>query len=393
MKMMDIVIIGGGITGLALASALRHSGLKIAVLDCQSPEAALSSYSLRVSALNPGTECFLQALGAWQHIGRSQPFKQVSVWEQDSQAHLLIDAATLNTDHLGTIVENNRTQQALLATLSDASSIEVRQDADIMEVTDHEQGMMIRCADGSLYFSSWLVAADGAQSRLRQQFRIPMAEWQYEQSAIVANVRTEKNHGAVARQIFTPYGPLAFLPLPESNLVSIVWTLPTTTAQLYAAMDDEAFNHRLTTAFEAELGVCLVESERQVFPLTARYAREQVKSRLILLGDAAHTIHPLAGQGINLGLRDVKALSEELVSYREQYHRLPDAKALRHYERARKADAVQALASMEFFKQLFAGSNPIKKWIRTQGLHYAGQAQPLLKPVLREVLGIESPKI
>lgn len=387
MKMMDIVIVGAGIAGLALASSLRQTGLRIAVLDRQAPEQFSSAFSLRVSAINPGSERFLRHIGAWSHVPRSQHFDSVSVWEKDSQARFSIQAADLETRHLGHIIENNLVQQALLTTLEN-SPVDIRLDAVIQQVSDSDQGVMLQCTDGSIYFTQWLVAADGAHSWLREQYRIPMAQWNYEQSALVATVKTEYPHEQSARQVFTPQGPLAFLPLPEPNLCSIVWTLPSLTALHHLELAVEQFEHLLTVAFDTSLGLCSLSSERQVFPLTARYARQQITSRLVLLGDAAHTIHPLAGQGINLGLRDVKAFSEEILHSLERLGRLPEPAELRHYERSRKADAVQALASMELFKQLFAGSNPVKKWVRTTGLQLAQRAQPMIKPILTQVLGV-----
>jgi 2-octaprenylphenol hydroxylase len=387
MKMMDIVIVGAGIAGLALASALRKTGLRIAVLDRQAPEAVTELYSLRVSAINPGSERFLRYIDAWSYIARLQHFDGVSVWEKDSQACFDIHADDLDTLHLGHIIENNQLQHALLATL-DSSTVEIRTDANIQQVSDSEQGVMLQCDDGTIYFTQWLVAADGAHSWLREHYRVPLAQWNYEQSALVATIHTERPHEQIARQIFTPHGPLAFLPLPASNQCSIVWTLPTITAQQHLALETQRFEHQLTAAFDACLGLCELSSERQLFPLTARYARQQITSRLVLLGDAAHTIHPLAGQGINLGLRDVQVFAEQIQHAVEHHGRMPEPAELRHYERSRKADAVQALASMELFKQLFAGTNPVKKWLRTTGLQLAQQAQPLMKPVLAQVLGI-----
>lgn len=389
MKMMDIVIVGAGIAGLALASALRKTGLRIAVLDRQAPEAVTERYSLRVSAINPGSERFLRYIDAWSHIARLQHFDGVSVWEKDSRASFDIHADDLDTLHLGHIIENNQLQHALLATL-DNSTVDMRTDANIQQVSDSEQGVMLQCEDGTIYFTKWLVAADGAHSWLREHYRVPLAQWNYEQSALVATIKTERPHERVARQVFTPNGPLAFLPLPASDQCSIVWTLPSVVAQQYLTLEPQRFEHQLTAAFDACLGLCELVSERQLFPLTARYARQQITSRLVLLGDAAHTIHPLAGQGINLGLRDVQAFAEEICHTVEQNGRMPEPVELRHYERSRKADAVQALASMELFKQVFAGTNPVKKWLRTTGLQLAQHAQPLMKPVLAQVLGISS---
>jgi 2-octaprenylphenol hydroxylase len=387
MKMVDLVIVGAGMVGLALASALRDSGLRIAVIDKKSPDDMVANPSVRVSAINLASERFLTRIGAWSELARKQPFCGMSVWEKDSFAHFELDANQFQQSHLGSIVENNVIQHALLKTLQD-SSVELFDSANIESVSENEQGVVLMLDNQQMLFTRLLVAADGANSWLRQQFRIPVTSWNYQHTALVATVRTAEPHQNIARQIFTSQGPLAFLPLWQPDLSSIVWSLPPLLAEDLASCDESEFNHRLAAAFDVRLGVCELIGARELCPLTARYARQQVQSRLILLGDAAHTIHPLAGQGVNLGLMDAAALSDTLHQLLNLQLPLDDAMALRRYERWRKAEAVQWLATMEGFKQLFSGDNPLKKLIRGTGMRLAAHSMPLMKPLLEKALGI-----
>ena len=386
MKMLDLVIVGGGMVGLALASALRHSGLRIAIVDKKWPSDITADAAIRVSALNLASERFLERLGAWPLLSRKQYFSAMSVWEKDSFAHFGVDASLFQQSHLGHIVENNVVQQALLATLQD-SPVEMLIPAQIQSVSENEQGIVLVLDNQQMLFTRLLVAADGANSPLRQQFRIPLTSWDYQHTALVATIRTAEPHQNIARQVFTPQGPLAFLPLWQENLCSIVWSLPALLAEDLASCPESEFNHRLAATFDMKLGLCELVSRRELCPLTARYARQQVQSRLILLGDAAHTIHPLAGQGVNLGFMDAAALSDTLKQMLTQGIPVDDARMLRRYERWRKAEAVQWLATMEGFKRLFSGNDPLKKLIRGTGMKLAEYSVPLMKPLLSKALG------
>nr|WP_321242509.1 FAD-dependent monooxygenase [uncultured Tolumonas sp.] len=387
MKMLDLVIVGAGMVGLALASALRESGLRIAVIDQKLPEDMTPEPATRVSAINLASERFLTRSGAWSLLERKAIFTGMSVWEKDSFAHFELDASQFQQPHLGHIVENNVIQQALLTTLQD-SSVELFCPAQIQSVSENEQGVVVLLDNQQMLFTRLIVAADGANSWLRQQFRIPVTSWDYQHTALVATIRTAEPHQNIARQIFTPQGPLAFLPLWQENLCSIVWSLPSLQAEDLASCAEAEFNHRLAAEFDVRLGVCELVSARVLCPLKARYARQQVQSRLILMGDAAHTIHPLAGQGVNLGLMDAAALADTLLQSIKQQTPIDDAMTLRRYERWRKAEAMQWLTTMEGFKQLFSGDHPLKKLVRGAGMRLAAHSMPLMKPLLAQALGV-----
>ena len=214
-----------------------------------------------------------------------------------------------------------------------------------------------------------------------------MTFWDYGHHAIVASIRTELPHNATARQVFLSDGPLAFLPLFEKDLCSIVWSVPPAKAQTLLEGDKIQFERSLTAAFDGKLGMCTLESEPQAFPLRMRYARHFARHRLVLAGDAAHTIHPLAGQGVNLGFLDAAAIIETLSELKAKGKDIGDYANLRPLERWRKADALEMIAAMEGFKRLFEGSNPLKKALRDLGLNLVDNLSPVKTLFMQQAMG------
>lgn len=387
MKMFDVVVVGAGMVGLAVAAGLRGSGLSVALLEREAPVPVSSQAQPRVSALNLASQRFLARLGAWSHIQRAQPYRQMEVWEKDGFARLEFDAASVMQPELGHIVENRVVQQALWAAL-EGSEVSRLCPAGIDRVSVNSKGALLLLDDGTPVLCSLLVAADGAHSWLRQQFDIPVTRWDYGHSALVAKVRTAEPHGDCARQIFCPEGPLALLPLWQPDLCSIVWSLPPERAEALLAADEASFNKALTVAFDARLGLCRLEGPRQLIPLQARFARDFAAERLVLVGDAAHTVHPLAGQGANLGLMDAEGLVAHLRAL-QQAGQDPGLRAnLRPWERRRKAEAAQMLAAMEAIKRLFAGAHPAQKLLRGIGMQLLGHCAPLKSELIAQAMGV-----
>ncbi|PHS87125.1 oxidoreductase [Aeromonas dhakensis] len=396
MQNVDVVIVGGGMVGLGLAAALKGSALKVAVVEGQLPEPALDEVpDNRVSALSLASRRILQQVGAWRGIEarRLQPYGQMEVWEQDSFGRIAFDAASLRQPELGHIVENRVIQLALLEAILDdskgANNIQLLSPARASSLQSGEAGSLLLLEDGRALSAKLVVAADGAHSWVRRQADIPLTSWDYGHHALVATVRCAEPHEAVARQIFTPEGPLAFLPLWQPDLCSIVWSLPAARAEALCQCDDEQFNRQLTTVFDGRLGLCQVEGARSAIPLTARYARDFARERLVLVGDAAHTIHPLAGQGVNLGLLDAAALAEQILRNQAAGKDIGLLANLRGYERWRKSEAASMLAAMEGLKRLFAGANPLKKLVRGAGLCAFDLLTPLKQSVIRAAMGLE----
>lgn len=392
MQTVDVVIVGGGMVGLGLAAALKGSALKVAVVEGQLPAPELGEApDNRVSALSLASQRILQGVGAWDGIAarRLQAYEKMQVWEQDSFGHIGFDAASLRQSALGHIVENRVIQLALLDALKGAGNIQLLTPARAQSLQVGEAGAVLLLEDGRALSAKLVVAADGAHSWVRRQADIPLTSWDYGHHALVATVRCAEPHEAVARQIFTPEGPLAFLPLWQPDLCSIVWSVPAARAEALCGCDDEQFNRQLTAAFDGRLGLCKVEGARGAIPLTARYARDFARERLVLVGDAAHTIHPLAGQGVNLGLLDAAALAEQILHNHRAGADIGLLANLRGVERWRKSEAARMLAAMEGLKRLFGGSHPLKKLVRGVGLRAVDGLGPLKQRVIRAAMGLD----
>ncbi|NVD07506.1 FAD-dependent 2-octaprenylphenol hydroxylase [Vibrio sp. JPW-9-11-11] len=392
MQSVDIAIVGGGMVGLALAAAFKDTDLRIAVIESREPECELKDLpDVRVSALSRSSEVILRNLGAWQGIiqRRAAPYSAMEVWEQDSFARIEFEAQQLAQPDLGHIVENRVIQLALLDQVKQQQNVSLFLPAQCQTLAIGESEAWLTLDDGQSLTAKLVVGADGANSWVRKQQDIPLTHWDYGHSAIVANIRTVEPHQGVARQIFTPQGPLAFLPLGDSQLCSIVWSTDPNRAERLVAMSEHEFNKALTAEFDHRLGLCDVVGERFAFPLKMRYARDFVAQRIALVGDAAHTIHPLAGQGVNLGLLDAACLAQEVIELHQAGQDIGSQRHLRRYERWRKAEAAKMIAAMQGFKDLFEGDNPAKKLIRGLGMKLAGQLPGAKDEIMKRALGLK----
>ncbi|MEK2122289.1 FAD-dependent 2-octaprenylphenol hydroxylase [Vibrio parahaemolyticus] len=392
MQSVDIAIIGGGMVGLALAAAFKDSDLRIAVIEGSVPDETLNELpDVRVSALSRSSETILRKLGAWQGIEqrRAAPYYGMEVWEQDSFAKIEFDAQSMAQPDLGHIVENRVIQLALLEQVQKLENVTLFMPARCATLAVGEQESWLTLDNGQAMTAKLVVGADGANSWLRNQMDIPLTHWDYGHHALVANVKTADPHHSIARQIFTPHGPLAFLPMSQPNMCSIVWSTEPNRAEELLVMSDEAFNKTLTSEFDARLSVCEVVGERAAFPLKMRYARDFVVERVALVGDAAHTIHPLAGQGVNLGLLDAASLAQEVLTLWKQGQDIGSKRNLRGYERWRKAEAAKMIAAMQGFRDLFSGDHPAKKLVRGIGLSLAGQLPGAKDEIMKRALGLK----
>jgi 2-octaprenylphenol hydroxylase len=392
MQSVDIAIIGGGMVGLALAAAFKDSDLRIAVIEGCVPDDKLNELpDVRVSALSRSSETILRKLGAWQGIEqrRASPYYGMEVWEQDSFGKIEFDAQSMAQPDLGHIVENRVIQLALLEQVQKQDNVTLFMPARCATLAVGEQESWLTLDNGQAMTAKLVVGADGANSWLRKQMDIPLTHWDYGHSALVANVQTAESHNHIARQIFTPHGPLALLPMSQPNMCSIVWSTEPDRAEQLLAMDEHDFNKALTSEFDARLGLCKVIGARAAFPLKMRYARDFVVERVALVGDAAHTIHPLAGQGVNLGLLDAASLAQEVLALWKQGQDIGSKRNLRSYERWRKAEAAKMIAAMQGFRDLFSGDNPAKKLVRGIGLSLAGQLPGAKDEIMKRALGLK----
>ncbi|MES9878802.1 MAG: UbiH/UbiF/VisC/COQ6 family ubiquinone biosynthesis hydroxylase [Candidatus Sedimenticola sp. PURPLELP] len=387
----DVLIAGGGMVGSALGCALAQEGFKVAVVELREPRQDWpdEEVDLRVSALTRASQQMLQNLGAWERMSqlRISPYRGMRVWDAGGRGSISFDAAEIGEPDLGHIVENRVTQLALwehLASLETAQRI----CPDSIERIERQESLSRAVLNSGLVVEADLiVAAEGATSPVREMAGIASSGWAYDQHAIVATIWTEESSGEVARQRFMPTGPLAFLPIDDGRC-SIVWSTSPSEAERLMALDDEAFCVELTEASEQMLGSVLRVGPRGVFPLRLRNADHYVQPGLALVGDAAHGIHPLAGQGVNLGFLDMAVLLDVLLDARKAGRELGGMGTLRRYERARKGANIAMLGAMDMFKRLFSNRNPSLTLIRNMGLSLANAGGPVKHVIIRRALGL-----
>ncbi|MCL9773472.1 FAD-dependent 2-octaprenylphenol hydroxylase [Vibrio methylphosphonaticus] len=392
MQSFDLAIIGGGMVGLALARSLQDTDLRIAVIEGSMPSKSIPDEpDIRVSALSRASETILKNLGAWDAIEkhRCAAYQAMEVWEQDSFARIEFSASQFSQPNLGHIVENHIIQTALLSQVEQQANVTFFMPNRCQSMAVGESEVWMTLDNGMAFTSKLVVGADGANSWVREQQGIPLTHWDYGHSALVANIKVDDYHDGVARQVFTPQGPLAFLPLDDRKLCSVVWSTDPSRAEKLAKMPEAEFNKAITAEFDGRLGLCHLTSERRVFPLKMRYARDFVTERVALIGDAAHTIHPLAGQGVNLGLLDAASLSEELIKLWKAGKDIGRKRHLREFERWRKAEAAKMIAAMQGFKDLFEGDNPAKKMVRSLGMRLVGQLPGAKQEIMSRALGMK----
>ncbi|RCU45671.1 FAD-dependent oxidoreductase [Corallincola holothuriorum] len=380
MSSFDLIIVGGGMVGLSLAAALADSELRVALVDKgEAPVVPSGEFSHRVSALNHASDSFLQRIGAWQYRDQSRltAYREMAVWEKDSFAKIGFNSDGLGVDYLGHIVENSHLCYALHQRLTHATNIQLMYGVAPEKLTVGERDAWLLLDSGEPISAPLVVAGDGANSWLRKQAQLPLTFWDYDHHAIVATVKTEQPHQSTAYQIFSASGPLAFLPLPDPHLSSIVWSLPPSEAQRLTSLPLDEFNKALASAFDMRLGLCETLNAPVALPLTMRYARDWSCDRVVLMGDAAHTIHPLAGQGVNLGFKDASALATHLLALQAAHKDLGQRRHLRSYERERKAETVAMIAAMEGIKRLFSLDIAPLKFVRGIGMRGVDELSPL----------------
>ncbi|HBO37898.1 MAG TPA: FAD-dependent 2-octaprenylphenol hydroxylase [Pasteurellaceae bacterium] len=389
MKSYDLIIIGGGMVGLALAASLRNSTLQIAIIEGFPSQTPPEQITQRVSALNLASQTLLTKLGVWQELIklRATPYAEIQVWEKDSFAKIEFNSKSLGLPHLGYIIENHLIQRALWQEVQKQKNAEILT-ALPQRIDIGESNAIVSLDDNQFISAKLVVGADGANSWVRKQTDIPLIFHDYGQHALVCNVETIEPHRNIARQIFTADSILAFLPLHQTNLCSIVWSLPPEQAQSLLQCDETEFNKTLTAAFAHQLGSCKAVSVRKTLPLTARYARNFGQPRIALIGDAAHTIHPMAGLGVNLGFQDAVCLAQEIEKKQNAFLDIGQYHSLRSYERHRKTEAIKMLAAMQGLKDLFSGDNSLKKLIRGIGLNAIDQMGIVKDQFIKQALGL-----
>jgi len=384
-KYTDIVVVGGGMIGLSLATKLAQQGRQVVVIERHDQPELTEELALRVSALNDRSRSVLADCDAWQKIQahRTGPYNSMQVWDKDSPAHIEFSAEEINAEDIGAIVENNVAEHFLWESAEQAGVDIIKTDSwKLLSAGDESAPAELQVGE-QLLSASLIIGADGGRSQVRHFAELPISFWDYEQRGIVANIRTEQPHNGVARQVFLPTGPLALLPTPDPYTVSIVWSADEPLAVALLNESPERFAKQVETESGRVLGACECVSDVKAFPLRMQYARQWFHQRIVLAGDAAHTIHPLAGQGANLGFGDAKELCEQLRGIDlKAFNDL--TKRLGAYQRSRKADTQVMIAAMELFKRCFGTANPVIKGLRAIAFGVANKLT-LLKRKLAEI--------
>lgn len=396
----DLIIVGAGMVGATLALAMAETDLRIAVIDAlplepQKVAAAStpSGYDPRVSAISAASQRIFSRLGVWPLIAADNrcAYQHMCVWDAEGTGEIWFDAQELNESCLGHIVENTRIQQALLSRLVQAP-VAMLGGCGIETLVREEDGWRLKLSGGGDLCTPLVIAADGGRSKVRELAGFALREWDYLHHAIVTTVQLAQPHSHTAWQRFLPTGPLAFLPLPDrggAHFCSIVWSLLPEAADRVMAMDEADFVREIGAAMEGRLGKIQAADARHRVELRQRHAKTYAMPGLVLVGDAAHTIHPLAGQGVNLGLLDAAELCDVLRAANQRGERLADLVVLQRYERRRMGANLGMMAAMEGFQRLFHADALPLRWLRNAGMQWLDQQGSLKSMVMRRAMGLE----
>ena len=381
----DVVIIGGGLVGASLAAALKSSGLTIGLIEGQPATVSYEGWDSRIYAISPGNTHFLSDCGAWQHLdlSRVQAVSAMRVFG-DEGAELDFSAYQIGAPELNFILENRLLQQALWQELHQQDNLTLFQPAHCASLVWHDEYAQLMLEDGREVNAKLVVGADGRDSWVRQQAGLGAAPSSYEQHGVVANFTAGHPHCGTAFQWFQPDGILALLPLPQ-QMVSMVWSISPEKSAALLAMPHAQLGAQVAAASQHTLGQLELVTAPAAFPLRILKLPHIIAPRLVLVGDAAHNVHPLAGQGVNLGFRDARELARVLLNRGAQAD-CGNMHLLRQYERARQEDIVSMQLATDTLKHLFNNTNPLLGKLRNLGLSLTNQLVPLKKMLARHAL-------
>ncbi|MDU1143058.1 FAD-dependent monooxygenase [Aeromonas rivipollensis] len=386
MEQCDIAIVGAGMVGAATACLLAAEGLNVRVIETRLPEhyAPDQPLDLRVSAISQASVALLDKAGAWSHLQQMRlcPYRRLETWELDGFA-TRFDSADLGLPQLGYIIENRLVQLALLRRMEDFPNIQTHTPAAVTRLRQSADEAVLTLDDGTELQARWVLACDGAESHTRRLAGIGVSRFEYRQHCMLINIDTDFEQEDITWQQFTPSGPRAFLPLPGRH-GSLVWYDSPARIRALAAMGNEALAAEVRRHFPARLGGFQVTGKGS-FPLVRRHANHYHAGRVVLLGDAAHTINPLAGQGVNLGFKDVACWAELLGKAGADWH---DISLASRYERRRRPDNLLMQSGMDLFYGVFSNDIGPLRLTRNLALTLADKAGPLKEMALRYALGL-----
>lgn len=396
----DVLVAGGGLVGSVFAALLAQqsetANLRIGLVERERFDAGAVKqlFDPRVVALTEASRRVLAQAGVWSDdvVSRACPYFHMEVRDGEGTGLIEFDCAEVRQPNLGHIVENSVVVAAAERQLEDLENVEfIYQTITQLSHSEEDRTATLSLGNGCQISAPLLVAADGAHSFIRERSGFELRAWDYGHSAIITNIRTERPHGNTAYQWFTTHGPLAFLPLSttqgEIHFSSIVWSQQHEVAKTLMELGMPEFMVKLGRASEYRLGDVVEISERFCVPLHQRHAVDYVKPGVVLIGDAAHTIHPLAGQGVNLGFADVAALVEEIVRGLKRNLPVGEASTLARYQRRRKPENLAMMVAMEGFKRFFAEDNPVLRILRNRGMSGLNEFGPLKNQLIRRAMG------
>ena len=389
----EITIVGAGIVGSSLACLLSKQGIKVTLIDRGSPLSIPKSSKLpdRTLALNLSSIDLFKELNIWNELNKqSTPFTRMFVWDSKGSSPLEFLAEEIKKKELGYVISNNTILKSLNNHIQDSPEITLRQQTELSGIIVNEKQVSISFLGGEKINSELIIGADGVNSTLRKKAKIKTRTWSYDQRAFVAELNTEKFHDYTAWQIFTPNGPIALLPFDsiEGSNISLVWSVEIDYAEKLQKLTKKEFVKELEEKTEQILGKIELKTEIKSFPLNQLHAKNYFSERIALVGDAAHSFHPLAGQGLNIGLSDVTSLSDVLIKARRRGMDIGSKRTLKDYERSRKIPNLTMTAMMELFKEGFATSNPWVKLARNFSFNVTTKSSTLKKRVIKEAAGI-----
>ena len=385
----EVLVVGGGMVGMTLGCALADVGVAVTVVDRADPASMVDAgFDGRVSSIAYGSRRVLEAIGLWPALARqAEPILEIRVSDGDSPLFLHYDHAEIGDQPLGHIVENRTIRRALFDLAARHDRLRLVAPCAVDTVTRGAAGVAARLADGRKVRARLVVAADGRGSALRRSAGINVTTWRYRQTGIVCTVAHQRPHRGIAHERFLPAGPFAILPM-TGDRSSLVWTERADLAPAMMALDDAAFGAEVARRFGEFAGRLEVVGPRWSYPLSLVHAERYVDTRLALIGDAAHAIHPIAGQGLNLGIRDVAALAEVLVDARRLGLDLGSATVIERYQRWRRFDSVVLAAATDGLNRLFSTDDPALRLVRGLGLAAVNRTAPLKRLFMRHAMGV-----
>ncbi|PCI41006.1 MAG: 2-octaprenyl-3-methyl-6-methoxy-1,4-benzoquinol hydroxylase [Moraxellaceae bacterium] len=396
----DVVIVGGGMVGASVACALLQASetqsLRIAIVEGQAFNFEFAEgFDPRVSAISLASRKLMEVMDVWPKIAQQRlcPYQRMSVWDAEGTGGVDFSALDMGEVALGHIIENRVVLASLLHKIQQFPSLQWYCPNKLEALNRLDDRWLLTLANGLECSAKLIIGADGAHSVVRNLCGIDHSEMPYDHRAVVTTIKTERAHECVARQRFMPKGPLAFLPLLDDggaeDYCSVVWSLDSDEAEQILGLEDEAFCEAISRASEHCLGEVVSASKRFSFPLIQRHANQYVRPGVALVGDAAHTIHPLAGQGVNLGFMDAAALVEELNRGVQRGLPIGDLSVLRRYERRRRGPNTLMIQSMRGFKELFAADALPVRWVRNFGLSVTDSVTPLKHHFMAHAMGLK----